>query len=206
MADTIRSYICTGCGIGECLDAQKLAEVAREGSEGEAVAHTALCVPEGVEYLREDLRNHPADAALIAACSSRVNWDVFSPDSLQTNAVERVDLREQVAWTKTPNTEETQALAEDYLRMGVVRAQKSQVPEAKPLSIDHTLLVVGGGISGLTASIEAARAGSDVLLVEKEPTLGGWMARFPQVYPSNPPYQGLQPSNIGELVEAVQAH
>ena len=206
MADTIRSYICTGCGIGECLDAQKLAEVAREGSGGEAVAHTALCVPEGVEYLREDLRNHPADAALIAACSSRVNWDVFSPDSLQTNAVERVDLREQVAWTKTPNTEETQALAEDYLRMGVVRAQKSQVPEAKPLAIDHTLLVVGGGISGLTASIEAARAGSDVLLIEKEPSLGGWMARFPQVYPSHPPYQALEPSNVGALVQAVQAH
>lgn len=185
---------------------QKLADAAREESAGEAAAHPPLCVPEGVEYLREDLRNHPADTALIAACSSRVNWDVFSPESLQTPSIERVDLREQVAWSKPPNAEESQALAEDYVRMGVVRAQKSQLPEARSLSIDHTLLVVGGGISGLTASIEAAKAGSAVLLVEKEPTLGGWMARFPRVYPTQPPYQGLQTSNIGELVQAVQDH
>ena len=206
MAETIRSYICTGCGIGECLDTQKLADIAKEESGGDSAVHTPLCVPEGVDYLREDLRNHPADTVLIAACSARVNWDVFSTDSLQTKAVERVDLREQVAWSKAPNTEETQALAEDYLRMGVVHAQKSKVPEARSLSIDHTLLVIGGGVAGLTASIEAARAGSDVLLVEKEPALGGWMARFPGMYPSQPPYQSLEQSSIGELVQAVQDH
>ncbi len=206
MAESIRSYICAGCGIGECLDVQKLADVVREESGGEAAVHPPLCVPEGVEYLRDDLRNHPVDTALIAACSGRVNWDVFSPDSLQTKAVERVDLREQVAWSKSPNTKETQALAEDCLRMGVVRAQKSQVPEAKTLAIDHTLLVIGGGVAGLIAAIEAAKAGSDVLLVEKEAALGGWMARFPQTYPSFPPYQSLQASNIDELVQAVQGH
>ncbi len=206
MADIVRSYICTGCGIGECLDVQKLVEAAREESRGEAVAHSALCVPEGLEFLRRDLGNNPADTPLIAACSDRVNWDVFSAESLQTGTVERVDIREQVAWSKDPNTEETQALAEDYLRMGIVRAQKSQAPEARTIAVDRTLLVVGGGVAGLTAAIEAARAGSDVLLVEKEPALGGWMARFPQAYPDRPPYQALQQSGIDELVQAVQQH
>ncbi len=206
MADIVRSYICTGCGIGECLDVQKLVEAAREESRGEAVAHSALCVPEGLEFLREDLKNNPADTPLIAACSDRVNWDVFSPESLQTGTVERVDIREQVAWSKDPNTEETQALAEDYLRMGIVRAQKSQAPEARTIAVDRTLLVVGGGVAGLTAAIEAATAGSNVLLVEKEPALGGRMARFPLAYPDRPPYQALQQSGIDELVQAVQQH
>ena len=206
MVDNIRSYICTGCSIGECLDVQQLAGVPKSQTQEDAVVHPPLCVPEGLEYLREDIRNNPADAVLIAACSSRVNWDIFSPESLNAKMVERVNIREQVAWSKPPNTEESQALAEDYLRMGIIHAQKSRVPEAKSGPVNRTLLVVGAGISGLTSALEAAVAGSDVLLVELEAALGGWMGRFSKVYPYQPPYQELQTSSIKELVRSVEEH
>ncbi len=204
MAKSIRTYICTGCGIGECLNTQKLADVSTTEFGLETQVRPPLCVPEGVDFLRKDLEDASADQVVIAACSERVNWDVFSAESLGVTMVERVNIREQVVWSKPPLEEETQALAEDYLRMGTVRAQKGESPTAKHEETDRTLLVVGGGLCGLTAAIEAAQSGSEVVLVEKSANLGGWMSRFHKVYPTRPPYQELEDSDIEAKVQLVQ--
>ncbi len=82
--------------------------------------------------------------------------------------VERVNLREHVAWCHKPQDEDTQMLAEDYLRMGVARALKTEPPKPLADEISKAVLVVGGGVTGITAALEAAEAGYDVFLVEKE--------------------------------------
>ena len=200
-----RTYVCTGCSIGECLNASKLAEV----SEGElgvpATVHGPLCVPEGLDFLRKDIQEQGADQAVIVACSHRVNWDVFSTESLGVETVERVNVREGVAWSKPPQEEETQALAEDYVRMGIARAQKTIAAPPKVEPTLRSLLVMGGGISGLTAALEASAAGSEVVLVEKEESLGGWMSRLHRLYPIRAPFGELQSSNVQELAEKAKA-
>ena len=204
MAEKIRTYICTGCGIGECLDTQQLASVSAQEFGVPAKVHPPLCLPEGVDYLRKEIETEGADQVVIAACSERVNWDVFSTDSLKVKRVERVNIREQVAWSKPPNDSETQMLAEDYVRMGVVRAQKSEPPAQKMTAEERAVLVVGGGISGLTAAIQAAEAGSDVVLVEKEASLGGWMARFYKRFPTRWPYRELEAIDLEAMTREVQ--
>ena len=206
MAENLRTYVCTGCGIEECLNTQALADVSSAEFGVEAKVHPPLCVPEGLEFLRKDIAESNPDAVVIAACSERVNWDVFSTESLQVDMVWRVNIREQVAWSKPPNNEETQALAEDYLRMGIVRAQKSAPPSEKPEVMERTLLVVGGGISGLTAALEAADSGASVVLVEKSEKLGGWLASLTKTYPTRPPYQDLEATGIEAKTAAVQEH
>ncbi len=206
MAGNIRTYVCTGCGIGECLNTQKLADVSVDEVGVAAKIHAPLCVPEGVDFLRKDIEAEGADQVVIAACSERVNWDVFSTDSLGVQRVERVNIREQVAWSKPPNDEETQSLAEDYVRMGVVRAQKSEPPTQKVTAKETALLVIGGGISGLTAAIQAADAGSDVVLVEQQSVMGGWMAQFHKGYPTRWPYRELEDVDIAAKVQLVQGN
>ena len=62
---------------------------------------------------------------------------------------------------------------------------------AKALSAD--LLVVGGGIAGMTAAIEASEAGRAVILVEQAPSLGGAVARMNQYFPKLcPPFCGME--------------
>ena len=86
--------------------------------------------------------------------------------------MERVNLREQVAWSHEAKHEDTQMLAEDMLRMGIVQAQKMEPLEPLSEAISRTVLVVGGGVTGISAALEAAAAGFDVVLVEKEAAAG----------------------------------
>ena len=66
-------------------------------------------------------------------------------------------------------------MANDYVRMACAESAKMQVPQVNPSHGNNKrILVVGGGISGMTAALEASKTGYDVLLVEKTGSLGGW--------------------------------
>jgi quinone-modifying oxidoreductase subunit QmoB len=194
-------YICTGCEIGDSLDTAQLSKVATgEYKVPVCRTHAALCGA-GADEIREDLKSGNVDTVVVAACSPRFKAEFFNFN--HGTVVERVNLREHVAWCHKPNDEDTQMLAEDYLRMGIVRAQKTEA--AAPLSeaICRTVLVVGGGITGITAALEAAQAGNPVILVEKAEVLGGFAARARKLVPAAPPYAEPAPNEIASDVHAV---
>jgi quinone-modifying oxidoreductase subunit QmoB len=120
--------------------------------------------------------------------------------------VERCNLRELVAWTQEPKAEETQALAEDYLRMGCARIKKLDLPEPYQTECDKTIMVIGGGMAGLGAALEAANLGYQVVLVEKQAELGGYGARLHRATPSTYPFTTLQEPPVFPKIREVQAH
>jgi len=144
-----------------------------------------------------------ANALVVAACSPRFMTDVFTLTGART---ERVNLREHVVWSHEPNDEETQALANDYLRMGVARAKKAEIPEPFDEKIDQTILVVGGGVTGMSAAIDAANMGHDVVLVEKEAQLGGWAGKFTYRFPLSAPYRELEPVDMQPRIAEVEGN
>ncbi len=58
-------------------------------------------------------------------------------------------------------------------------------------AVEKAILVIGGGITGMTSALEAAKAGYQVYLVEKEPQLGGWANKFHKVFTAKPPYDSI---------------
>ncbi len=205
MEKKVGVYICTDCGIGEALNVEQLQNVANEYKPAVCKVHSFLCSQEGVQEIKNDIQNEGINTLVIAACSMRVNHDVFNFDPMKY-VTERVNLREHVIWTQPPNDEKTQLLAEDYLRMGIIRAQKAEPPEPKTAELEKTILVVGGGIAGLSAALEAAKAGYKAVIVEKAPELGGWMRKMYKTLPSKPPYAEPEKSNIEEKIKAVMEH
>lgn len=196
-------WICEGCDIGKSVDVEALEGVAAEGCDREMCrSHPFLCGDDGVELLKKDIRDG-VNAVVIGGCSPRFNTDTFTFDGCFT---ERVNLRELVVWSHAPNDEDTQMLAEDYLRMGIARAKKAGVPEPYITDIDKRLLVVGGGQTGMTAALEAARAGYDVALVEKEAQLGGWTRSFAKLFPKKPPYRDPEPVDLEARIQQIEAH
>jgi heterodisulfide reductase subunit A-like polyferredoxin len=178
-------YICTGCGI-DSINVQNLVDIVKNDYSIQ-ICKTDPFLCENTEIIKKDIKDN-LDAVVIAACSPRAKTDEFSFEI----PVERVNLREQVLWSHLPG-EETQSLAEDYLRMGISKAKKleKEIPEIN--KIIKRILVVGGGITGITSAVEAAEAGYEVVVVEKNPFLGGRVARMNKYFPKLcPPACGLE--------------
>ncbi len=211
-------YICTGCGIGDTLDVKALCEVPEE--EGLPVkTHSFLCGKEGVELIKKDIEEKGTNTLVIAGCSRRVNFDVFRFDGC---IVDRVNLREQVVWShprsKYPAlTEEQkddgvhfdrlQMLAEDYLKMGMAKVEKIKLPEPyKVDTLSRRILVIGGGITGMSAAIDAAKTGYEVTIVEKEASLGGYAAKIRKQLPLEEPYENIIPPVIEAKIKEVEAY
>ncbi|HHW43157.1 hydrogenase iron-sulfur subunit [Desulfofundulus thermobenzoicus] len=195
-------YICTGCGIGDALDIDALTELAEDNKAQFCKSHPFLCGAEGVDMIKRDMEGEGINTIVIAACSMRVNTGVFDfPGAL----VERVNLREQGVWCHPANDEDTQMLAEDQLRMSLVKAQQSSLPEPYQVQdLSKAILVVGGGLAGVTAAAEAARAGYKTVLVEKEPVLGGWVNGLYKQVGLKPPYNELEEVDIAARIREVE--
>jgi len=201
MPKNLGVYICSGCSIGDAVDCSKLARIASEYKAPVCRTHPFLCGAEGREVIRQNVATGAVDTVVIAACSPRCKPEAFSFN--HGTVVERVNLREHVAWSHPSQDEDTQMLAEDYLRMGIARSLKSEPVEPMSDLISDAILVVGGGVTGLTAALEAAGAGYHVVLVEREPLLGGHRAGIEQGLPSAPPYESLQADEFSNLEHAV---
>ena len=197
-------YLCQGCGIGEAIKVDGLEAVAKsEFRVPHCVKHAALCSDEGVETIAKDVAAGTIDGAVIAACSHRVMADKFRFGAMP---VIRANLREQVAWSQPAGAEDTDMLAADQIRMAVAQARLTlPLTPSVPQEYARTLLVVGGGVTGLTAAREASLAGHPVLLVEKTDQLGGWANKWSGRMPHRPPYRDVQAHDIGKLIAAVQA-
>ncbi|MFA6221299.1 MAG: FAD-dependent oxidoreductase [Desulfomonilaceae bacterium] len=202
MDQNLGVYICSGCGIGEAIDVDALAGVIGEFTVAKTATHPCLCGSEGAQIIRDDIASGAVNSVIIAACSGRVKSDVFAFDPMQT-ILERVNLREHVAWCQPAGHEDTQAMAEDYLRMGIVRVEKSTLPTPFLEALDKTILVVGGGVAGMQAALDAANAGYSVKLVEKEPELGGHMAKWNKNTPTIPPYQEIEDIDLSTRIDQI---
>lgn len=208
MADMkVAAYICQGCGLGERLDTAALASVAKkEGKVALVREHAFLCNAEGVKMIRDDIANEAVTHVMIGACSRRAKTEAFGFTDV---AVSRANLREGVIWCQ-PETDEaretTQEMAEDYIRMGCAEVKKMTLPEGNPAAVTvRSVLVVGGGVSGMTAALEASKAGYKVVLVEKTGALGGWAAKLHKRSPGKSPYAEPQDTPVADMAAAIEA-
>ena len=203
----VAAYICQGCGLGERLDTKALSGVAKkEGKAAIVKEHEFLCNAEGVQMIRDDIANEAVTHVMIGACSRRAKTEAFGFTDV---CVSRANLREGVIWCQ-PETDEaqetTQEMAEDYIRMGCAEVKKMTLPAGDPAAVtERRLLVVGGGVSGMTAALEASMAGYQVVLVEKSGALGGWAARLHKRTPGKSPYADPQDTPVAEMAAAIEA-
>ena len=180
MAEKLGVYICEGCDIGKSLNVDELVDYAKKSKIANicpVVKKCAvLCSPEGKAEVEADIAAQGLDGVVLCACSPRVKWDIFQFG--QAVQVERVNLREQCVWSfkedaKVPG--QLPLIAKDYIRMGMMKLSKSRIPAPETPETFQTIMVLGGGYTGLNAALEAAKIGKDVVLVEKAATLGGNM-------------------------------
>jgi quinone-modifying oxidoreductase subunit QmoB len=198
------AYICTGCGIGDTLDIEALSKVASSEMKMECKTHQAFCSADGRALIEGDI-NDGVNTVVVVACSPRVMQDEFNFGDDKITI--RGNIREQVVWSKGEDAdpEYLQEEASDYVRMACTQAQKSELPEPFALEmLNKGILVMGGGIAGLTAAKEAAATGYEVTLVEKNAVLGGKAINWRQSFPTKSPWTDMETPIVHDLIQAVQ--
>ncbi|MCP3671119.1 MAG: hydrogenase iron-sulfur subunit [Gammaproteobacteria bacterium] len=200
-------YICTGCGIGERLDAGQLETTAtRDGKMQICKQHELLCGEEGVQMIRDDIANEGVTHIMIAGCSRRAKVEAFNFTDV---AMSRANLREGVIWVR-PDTDEnretTQEMADDYIRMGCAEVKAMTLPsKSGEQDLNKNIMVVGGGVTGMTAALESAAAGYPVTIIEKSGALGGHVTNYYKSIPTRAPYSAPQDTGVAEMIAAVEA-
>jgi quinone-modifying oxidoreductase subunit QmoB len=202
------AYLCSGCGLGDALNMAQLAKIAqKEGKMMLVKEHEFLCSEAGVQVIQDDIEKEAVTHICIAACSRRAKAEAFN---FATVAMTRANLREGVLWVVAEGAEHDevrQEMADDYVRMGCAELKKMQLPQRNPnAASNRRILVVGGGMTGLTAALEAANTGYEVVLVEKANQLGGWAAKMWRRVPFKQPYSEPQETGLTELVAQVTSH
>ena len=199
-------YICSGCDIARAADMEALEKVVQSEYKPEVLRTDPMLCSEGaVAAIRKDMADSGLNCLCLGACSPRIKTEAFNFDPREV-AVDRVSLREHMAWVSEPQHEDTQMLAEDYMRMGITRVKRMNLCEPYQCETVKNLMVVGGGIAGMTAALEAAEAGYEVLLVEKEDRLGGFLNQMSKVFPRSAPYHEPEEPPVAALAVQVTEH
>jgi len=154
---------------------------------GAKIFHPWLCGPEGVSLLGDSIARHKLDCVIIAGCPETVHRDLFkrvaADSGLPPEMVIRLDIREGCALPHGSDPRGATQKAVNLIKMWNGQARLAE--PYKPFYEDGNkdVLIVGGGLAGLSASLELAGAGLNVVLIEKEPFLGGRTAQLNKVYP-----------------------
>jgi heterodisulfide reductase subunit A len=148
--------------------------------------HSYMCTG-GQSQIFSDIKEYGLNRIVVAACSPRIHEETFrtvcTVAGLNPYMMEMVNIREQCSWCHTYEPNEATQKAIDLIRMGIekVKLNEALVPLQVPMT--KKALVIGGGISGIEASLQLADLGHKVILVEKGPTIGGKMAQLNKIFP-----------------------
>jgi len=191
MNDEVRIgvFIChCGGNISDTVDVEKVREeISKIEGVKVCVAQEYLCSDPGQETIIKAIKEEKINRVVIAACTPKMHINTFrrtlESAGLNPYLLEIANIREQCSWVHE-DKELATLKAIDLVRGAVERARYLTPLETRKVPIDTKVLVVGGGIAGIVASIELAEKGFRVYLVERGPSIGGHMAQLTKTFPT----------------------
>jgi heterodisulfide reductase subunit A len=182
-------YVChCGSNIASVVDVEELARFA-EGLPHVALArhYKYMCSDPGQELVKRDIIELNLNRIVVAACSPNLHEPTFrrAAESAGLNRflVQMANIREQVAWV-TEDKDAANQKAKAHLAAAIRRVAGHEPLQRQFVRIVPRALVVGGGIAGIEAALTLADAGKEVILVERDPSIGGHMAMFDKTFPT----------------------
>ncbi len=190
--ERIGVYVChCGTNIAGTVDVAEVSRWAGEVLKDRGVVisrdYKFMCSSLGQELIQKDIKEQGLTRVVVAACSPHLHEATFrnacKEAGLNPYLSELVSIREQDSWVHTDKAVATEK-AKAIISGGVERVIWQTPLEPLKVPINQTTLVVGGGIAGIQAALEIADAGLPVVMVEREPSIGGHMAQFDKTFPT----------------------
>ncbi|RLE73798.1 MAG: hypothetical protein DRJ44_08510 [Thermoprotei archaeon] len=183
-------YVChCGTNIAGVIDVKKVVgEVSKLPGVVIARDYIYMCSDPGQDLIVEDIKKHGLDRVIVASCTPMMHERTFrrvlERAGINKYMFEMVNIREQCSWAHEDDPEGATEKAIALITMAVAKAHYlAQLEDIKVPAVKR-VLVIGAGIAGMTASLALAESGYEVVLVEKEPSIGGNMAKIGRVFPT----------------------
>ncbi len=149
--------------------------------------HLFLCSQVGQEMIKSAVKEKGLDRVVIASCSPKHHGGIFKEcvgEVINSYMWEMANIREQCAWTTSDRGKATQK-AKALISGAIRRVEHHRPIESIDFPVLKKVAVIGGGISGMHAALELADKGFEVVLIEKEPNIGGNMVKLDRTFPTD---------------------
>ena len=191
MSDEVRIgvFIChCGGNISQVIDVERVkAEASKLDGVVTSLTYEHLCSKAGLDLIKNEIKRKNLNRVVVASCSPLMHLQTFrsavEEAGLNPYLLEMVNIREHDSWVHS-DKEKATLKAIDIVRGAVMRARhlKALTPEKRP--VKQSVLVVGGGVAGIFASLDLASKGYQVYLIDKAPSIGGHMMQLSKTFPT----------------------
>ena len=182
-------FVCwCGANIAETVDCESVARYAGT-LPGVAIARSYkyMCSDPGQRLITDAIKELELTGVVVASCSPRMHEPTFrlaaASVGLNPYMLEMANIREHCSWVH-PNRRDATEKAKDLIRMLVEKVRRN-VPLAEiEVPVTQRVMVIGAGIAGIQAALDVASAGYEVALVERKPSIGGFMSMLDETFPT----------------------
>jgi len=201
-------FLChCGSNIAGYLDMEELEEFSRKLPHVVFVLRNLYtCSEGGINEIKKAIEEQNLNRVVVASCTPRTHEPLFRSScgeaGLNPYLFEMVNIRDQCSWVHMKEQEAGTTKAKDLIRMGVAKAALLEPQEPIMSEVQRRALVLGGGIAGMTASLALANRGYEVVLIEKEESLGGMLNNLNKLSPTMTDASAL----ADEKIRAVTGH
>jgi heterodisulfide reductase subunit A len=182
-------FVChCGENISATVDCAKVAETASKyDGVTFSVDYKYMCSDPGQTIIKNAIKEKGLTGVVVASCSPRMHEPTFrkacAEAGLNPYMCEMANLREHCSWVHEKG-EATTEKAIDLVRILVEKIKYNQSLNSIKVPVTKTALVIGGGIAGIQASLDIANTGHKVILIEKDPSIGGHMSQLSETFPT----------------------
>ncbi|MCK4641504.1 MAG: CoB--CoM heterodisulfide reductase iron-sulfur subunit A family protein, partial [Candidatus Marinimicrobia bacterium] len=183
-------YLCQcGGNISKVVDLKEVAKFVEKQDEISIIReHSNMCSGAGQKLIIEDVKEFGLEKIVIASCSPQFHEKTFRTTlekaALNPYVLEMANFREHCSWTHRDEPHIATEKAKDLVKSSIEKARFDYPLEKKKIEMGNRILVIGGGVAGIQASLDLAAAGKEVTLIEKEPSIGGNMALLTKTFPT----------------------
>ena len=183
-------YVChCGSNIAGVIDPLTAAEYAATlPGVVRAINTPYACADSGQSLIKEDIKKYNLNRVVVAACSVRMHEPTFratvAAAGLNPFLMEMANIREQCTWAHGHDPAGALAKAKDLIASAVAKASFLVPLQMIKVPVTKRALVIGGGVAGISASLDLGDQGIETILVEREPTIGGTMAQLNKTFPT----------------------
>lgn len=201
-------FVChCGVNIGAVVNVPGVVEYARTLPNVVcAEGNLYMCSSEGLSKIKEAIKKHDLTQVVVASCTPRTHEPVFrgacEEAGLNKYLFHMANIREHCSWVHLKEPDKATEKAKEIIRMAVARATLLE-PQTEPeIDVQPSALVIGGGVSGMTAAVSLAHQGFSVHLVEKKDALGGKLNELNKLCPTDKSSSEV----VEEFVQAVKSN